>query len=259
MKKESIQYKSFDFELKKLDSEDKEFHHIELIASDPSVDDGDDVVVPSAIMDSIKEFGVPKFLYNHRQVEPLGVFDDITQNSDGVTFMKGRMPKGLKRADEVALLGNMKSKIDGKGAFGGASIGFITLEREFKDDVRIITKLRLLEVSIATIPMNTNTEITNVKTNGAGKMLKQIEESKGLDDIEDVLRESGLSQKESKALISKVSEIKTQRDAEKKTQRDAEQKVKDDETKSKRDAEDLEVKTGFGELIEIAKKGSSNE
>jgi len=235
------------------EDDDKEFYHIELIASDPSVDDGEDVVDPESIMESIKDFGVPKFLYHHDSKQPLGVFDEIIQNTKGETIMKGRMPKGLKRADEVKLLGNMKSKIDSSGAFGGASIGFIVLEKEFRDGVRFITKLRLLEVSIATIPMNTNTEITNVKSNGAATMLKEIEESKGLDDIEGILRKTGLSQKESKALISKVSEIKTQRDVD--AQRDADQKVKDDEAKSQRDAEDVEIKSSFSELLKTANKG----
>ena len=254
MKNNTIEYKKFDFEFKMLhDDEDKEFYHIEGIMSTASVDDGDDVVLPSAIMESIKVFGIPKFLYNHDTKQPLGVIDEIIQDTQGRTIMTGRMPKGLKIADDVALLGKMKSKADGKGAFGGMSIGYIVLERDFKDDIRIITKLHILENSIATLPMNTETEITNVKSNGAVTMLKEIEESKGLDDIEGILRKTGLSQKESKALISKVSEIKTQRDVD--AQRDADQKVKDDEAKSQRDAEDVEIKSSFSELLKTANKG----
>ncbi len=247
-KNKNLEYKSFKFEVKEHeDDEDSKFHIIEGVMSTQGIDDGDDIVLAEAVLKSIQEFGMPKFLFNHDQGKVLGVIDEVKQDIDGRTLIKGRMPKGVKLADETAQLARM-------GAFGGMSIGFRTLERDFKDGVRIIKRLRIFENSVVAIPMNGETAVTSVKKIGDGEMLKKIEDSKNLSDIETVFEDLGLSQKESKALISKVSEFKAQRDVEEKSQRDADEKAEKEESeKAQRDAESTEVKSGFGELIEQAK------
>ena len=99
------------------------------------------------------------------------------------------------------------------------SIGFFIEDFEIKDDLRILKKIDLFEVSLVTKAMNPRALVTGFKS------FKELEIS-SLKDIETFLKEGGLSNNESKTLISKIKEFSNQRDAEEKEveQRDAEAK-----------------------------------
>jgi len=90
------------------------------------------------------------------------------------------------------------------------SIGFFTRDAEMEKGVRLLKEIELFEVSLVTKAMNPQALVSGFKS------------MESLKDIEQSLKEMGLSNTEAKTLISKVKEFSNQRDAEEKTQRDAE-------------------------------------
>ena len=81
-------------------------------------DQGNDIVVEGAFAKSIGKKGARavKMLYQHRQDEPIGVFDEIIEDRRGLK-VKGRLAMGTQRGREVYELMKM-------GALDGLSIGY---------------------------------------------------------------------------------------------------------------------------------------
>ena len=88
------------------------------------------------------------------------------------------------------------------------SIGYNTTvyEMDNERDVRLLKQVELYEISLVTEPANALATITNVKT---------LEIADSIKTIENILRNNGFSQSESKLLISKVKQLSiAQREAE---------------------------------------------
>lgn len=79
---------------------------------------GNDIVEKGAFAQSIGRKGARavKMLYQHRADEPIGVFDEITEDDRGLK-VKGRLAMGTQRGREVYELMKM-------GAIDGLSIGY---------------------------------------------------------------------------------------------------------------------------------------
>ena len=236
--------KQFNFELKQInDSDDSEFYVVEGIASDNSIDRAYDIVKAGVVTASVEKYGMPKFFHQHKMDEPLGIFTEIKQVGDN-TFVKAEIPKGVDEFDKIVKLVKM-------GAYGGFSIGFNTLDAEWEKEVRIIKEIELLEISLVTIPCNQNAVVTGAKSDNNEENDMNIEDAKTLGDVEAVLK-TNYSAKDSKSIISKISELKQdERDAELEQAKKAEEAERDAELKS--------LAGSFDELNDMAKQFTKEE
>jgi HK97 family phage prohead protease len=150
------------------------------------VDSYQEVVAPGAFTDSLAELAgkgrtVP-VLWQHRQDQPIGVYDSITEDDTGL-LVKGRLLiNDVAQAKEAHAL--MKA-----GAVTGLSIGYWVRESSFdeKTGIRTLTKLDLVEVSLVTFPANDDARVEAVKFKLAHGELPNIRE------FEKLLREAGFS------------------------------------------------------------------
>lgn len=167
---------------------------------------GNDVVLAGAFAQSIGRKGAKavKLLYQHKQDEPIGVFDEIIEDQKGLK-VKGRLAMGTQRGREVYELMKM-------GAIDGLSIGYRVDDKGYDYDKRrrrrMLKSVDLMEISAVTFPMNPKARIQAVK--GAERTVR---------DWEQFLRDEGsLSRTEAKAAASAVTKALEQRDAVKEEQ-----------------------------------------
>ena len=113
-----------------------------------NVDNGNDVVAHGAFKECLARNKKPKMLWQHDPSQPIGVWDEMREDTNGL-HMKGRISKKAAKGAEIAALVKM-------GAIEGLSIGYRTQEYEMDHDsgVRTLTKLDLWETSVVTFPMN---------------------------------------------------------------------------------------------------------
>lgn len=122
------------------------------------IDSQNDVLVRGAFADSLrKNPGDIKLLWQHQVSEPIGVFDVIREDTYGL-YVEGRLLLDLQRGYEAySLLKN--------AAIKGMSIGYSVINANYnpEDNIRIITKLELWEISLVTFPANEAAVVTQVK------------------------------------------------------------------------------------------------
>ena len=162
-----------------------------------NVDGGNDIVVPGAFADSLDQMRakgrMPAMLWQHRQGEPIGAYQAMSEVKDGLECT-GRLALKTQRGAEAYEL----MKMD---AVSGLSIGGFTRADSYdhKTDIRTITKFELWEVSVVTFPMNDEARISAVKS---------IQEIGELSAAELYLREAGgLSRSEAKAIVSRIAAV----------------------------------------------------
>lgn len=109
-------------------------------------DQGGDIVEAGAYTGSLKTPRRVKMLWQHDPREPIGIWDEITEDATGL-YVKGRLLEDVARAREAAALLQA-------GAIDGLSIGYRTV-RAHKDDTgrRLLSEVELWEVSLVTFPM----------------------------------------------------------------------------------------------------------
>lgn len=97
-------------------------------------------------------------LFGHDQNDPVGVWTEAVEDSEGLRLKGSLLVNEVARAREVRAL--VKS-----GAVRGISIGFITKQAEpRKGGGRLIKALEWLEASLVTIPMHPGARVTSAKT-----------------------------------------------------------------------------------------------
>ena len=104
--------------------------------------------MPGAFARSLSRRGrkAVRMLFQHDPKEPVGLWERLTEDSDGL-WVEGRLLPGIARAGELrALIAN--------GAIDGLSIGF-RAERASKsgNGLRRLWQIDLWEISIVTFPM----------------------------------------------------------------------------------------------------------
>lgn len=121
---------------------------------------GHDVIAPGAFRDSLKSRGTQriKMLFQHDPAEPIGVWDEIREDTRGL-YVRGRLTTAVAKAREVLAL--MRA-----GALDGLSIGFKTVKarRDAATGVRRLDKVDLWEISVVTFPMLPGARVESVKT-----------------------------------------------------------------------------------------------
>lgn len=103
-------------------------------------------------------------LFGHDPMQPIGVWDNITETAEGLT-VKGRLLiHDVEKAREVHAL--IKAK-----AVTGLSIGFVTKASKPRQRGRTITALQLHEISVVAVPCHPGAQVTSIKAaDGAGKL-----------------------------------------------------------------------------------------
>lgn len=129
-----------------------------------NVDQGGDVVVQGAYAESLASGRRVKMLFQHDPGTPIGVWDQIREDSRGL-HCKGRiLIKTTAGADAYELVR--------AGALDGLSIGYRVAAggaHKDADGHRIIEKAELWEVSLVTFPMNDQSVIDAVKASDMTK------------------------------------------------------------------------------------------
>ena len=150
-----------------------------------NVDNGNDIVAKGAFTKSLSErpANKVKLLSQHKTDEPIGIFEEIFEDSKGL-YVKGRLALGTQKGRETYELMKM-------GAIDGMSIGFrANPEKQTYNEskrTRTLNEVQLLEISLVTFPMNERAGIQSVKG------------EKSIREWETILREAGgLSRTEAK-------------------------------------------------------------
>jgi HK97 family phage prohead protease len=119
-----------------------------------TVDLGGDVVLPGAFAKSIASGRKVAMLWQHDTREVIGMWTKVTEDADGLN-VEGVLADTPRGNEAYALLK--------MGAIDGLSIGYRTLDSEWRDDVRAIKEAELWEVSVVTFPMNEEARVDAVK------------------------------------------------------------------------------------------------
>lgn len=141
-----------------------------------NVDLGGDVVEPGAFIESVvkakKDRRVIPMLWQHDRHEPIGVWTSIAEDAKGL-FVKGKL---LIDEDPLAKRAYAHLKA---GSIGGMSIGYRTIPGETVVDekrpsVMRLKKVDLREMSLVTMPMNTQARVTSVKQEQTKKLRDRL-------------------------------------------------------------------------------------
>ena len=128
-----------------------------------NTDLGNDVIKTGAFKKSLRKRGYKgvKLLYQHKSDMPIGVFDSIKEDDNGL-YVKGRLALKTTAGRDAYELLKM-------GALDAMSIGFRANPQEISYDKRTqkrnIGEVDLLEISLVTFPMNPQALIRSVKAN----------------------------------------------------------------------------------------------
>lgn len=151
------------FEFKAINSDDEEekgmFEGYGSIFGNKDL--GNDVVEAGAFSKSLRKRkpNQVKLLWQHKQDQPIGVFEKITEDGDGLQ-VKGRLALGTQQGREAFELMKM-------GALDGLSIGYkADPDKQSYDERRrrrMLKEVDLMEISLVTFPMNPKARVTMVK------------------------------------------------------------------------------------------------
>lgn len=162
---------------------------------------GDDIVAAGAFADSLSSGRMPKMLWQHDASDPVGIWDEATEDNNGLR-LRGRILTETSRGRDAFAFARAK-------VIDGLSIGFRAQEYDMdsKSGVRTITKAQLWEVSLVTFPMNESARIDAVKSAEEIDAMTETE-------IEKCLREAdGFSRAEAKRIVHRLMSIGAQREA----------------------------------------------
>lgn len=127
-----------------------------------NVDAWNDVITPGAFAKTLEEHRakgtMPALLWQHSAGEPLGIWESLTEDDNGLA-VKGRLlVADVRRAAEAHAL--LKA-----GAISGLSIGYYAREYSVdeKTTVRTLRDIELLEASLVTFPANDEARVSVVK------------------------------------------------------------------------------------------------
>ena len=131
-----------------------------------NVDFGNDVIEPGAFTKTLRDNPSVPILWQHDPHEPIGVSTRMTQDVKGLR-VEGQLAMEVQRARETHALMKL-------GAIKGMSIGYNTIKRHFKGQVRHLQELALGEFSPVTFPMNPQAGIHAVKAEDRDEALTVI-------------------------------------------------------------------------------------
>lgn len=163
-----------------------------------NLDDHKDIIEAGAFSKTLGIKNQFPLYWRHNADVVVGRITEAYEDSKGL-YVKGRLNLETNMGRETYAL--MKG-----GDVNAMSIGYRVTDKEWKDDVRIIKSVDLMEISLVPDPANALAQVTSVKC------FEALKEAEGLGDVERVLRDSGMTESESKAVISRVKELSAAHD-----------------------------------------------
>lgn len=203
-----IKHKEFPFSLK-MSSDDSPGTIEGYVSVYGNVDASGEKVMPGAFAESLatqkREGRYPLMLWQHDTYEPIGVWDDLSDDGKGL-FGKGRLiiNNNVPTADKVyALVKN--------DAVRGLSIGYreVKVEPPSNGEPRKLVQLDLLEASIVSMPANRRARIDAIKSIDEVTRLHEFAqklrdgEPMPIKEFEDILREAGVP----KSLATQIASV----------------------------------------------------
>ena len=185
---ETIIKMTTDLELQKFDGEVGKL--TAYVTTFGNTDKVGDIIAPGALDKFLKEFEETKqrlpMLWQHDKNELIGEWTAFEINSRGV--------KGTGEIFTEVSRGNDVRNLIKRGAVGSVSIGFTSKQAEtLENGGRLFKEIRLVETSVVINPANPRAKITSAKNEDG---------SVNVTNLEKILRDAGLSRKESKTLLS---------------------------------------------------------
>jgi len=177
-----------------------------------NVDSYGEKVMPGAFVESLarhkREGSNVLMLWNHDPHQPIGVWEDLAEDAKGL-WGKGRFLLDIQRAREVHALAKNR-------AIGGLSIGYREIESEPDQNIRLLKKLDLYEISPVTFPANRRARIESVKSERMEEFARRLRDGDPMPikDFEDILREAGVPKSMATAIASHGYAKAIRRDAE---------------------------------------------
>jgi uncharacterized protein len=162
-----------------------------------NVDLGKDKVIKGAFERSLSEHQkngtLPAMYWMHDRSEPVGDWIEVTEDSKGLR-VEGQLWTGDAETECSRKAGNLLRGTSPKGL----SIGYNTKKYEFdqKTGIRSLIDVDLPEVSVVGYGMNPKALVTHIKS------LVEDGEMPTIRDLEEVLRDAGLSAIQAKAILS---------------------------------------------------------
>ena len=227
----TLEYQSYDLELKDISQVDRENYAFEGFASTfGNTDKVQDIVEKGAFAESIAAL-TPTILFMHDPEQPVGMPTELEETDEGL-YIKGKMPR-----DDALVRDRIVPQMK-IGSIAKMSIGFRIAEGGFfMDDagVRHITKADLREISLVTTNFEANdmADIVSIKSK-VGEINSDKLKSLTSRELEKCLRDSGLFSKSAAVTVASHH------------QRDSDDVTKDEE------AED------FGYLIDAVRTANLN-
>lgn len=165
-----------------------------------NVDSCGEKVLPGAFVASLakhrREGSTVLMLWQHNPDEPIGVWEDLAEDSKGL-WGKGRLIMEVQKARETHAL--MKAK-----AIGGLSIGYREVKVTPDGNVRNLEELELREISPVSFPANRRARIEAVKSERMEEFARRLRDGDPMPikDFEDILREAGVPKSMAVAIAS---------------------------------------------------------
>ncbi len=189
-----------------------------------NVDHTNDIVLKGAFTKSISE-RMPKLCYQHSTYDVVGVISYAKEDDYGL-YVEGKFCQTQLGKDVYTLIKD--------GAIDQMSIGYVTKECDYENNIRLLKEVMLYEVSFVTFPANERAKITAVKS--APETIR---------DFEQKLKQIGLSQKQAKIVAKNSWSL---------IQRDVEDEASSDEQRDVVENNNAELKEALQNLLTILKK-----
>lgn len=186
------------------------------------IDSYDDTIEPQAYDGVVKSGALPKMLFNHDAWSvPVGRWTSWKVDEIGL-YVEGELNLELQQAQDIR-------KAIEFGSLDGLSVSIRMNADDFyydADGIRHIKNVqKMREISLCTFPADNNARIITFKT------AEELADLKTVRDLEDYLRDAGVSARDAKALISTSKRILTDEAATAKAQRDAAEKAAEQQRK----------------------------
>lgn len=182
---QGLTYKPVGFELQELKARDDGWSFAGYASTFLNIDEGGDVVLPGAFALSLKRRPHPRLLWQHDIAEPLGKVLLLREDDRGL-FGEFKISRTTRGHDAYQLLKD--------GAIDSMSIGYIPEDQDFsREGIRELKALDLLEISVVSIPMNSEALITAVKARQVADVERALVASAPLDMPESTVERRGPS------------------------------------------------------------------
>ncbi len=188
--------------------EEDKFVHLEgFAATFGNIDLQGDTIVKGAFTKTLADPDIQiKLLHQHWAENLLGVVETAIETDKGL-FITAKMPKNIDIVRNLVPLLKMK-------ALGKFSIGFnVVSSEESQDGGRLLTEIKLHEVSVVTFAANPKADITSVKKEAMVLTVEEIESLHTKREFEKMFMDTGVFTRQASILLASGFKDNEQRDS----------------------------------------------